>query len=258
MERRPTALVTGGARGIGRGICTALAREGFDIVFCDVLEEADVTGVVRELEDSGTGVAYVRADISRRDDREHLIEEVRTKIGALNLLVNNAGVAPTVRTDILEATEESFDRLVSINLKGPYFLSCLAARYMIEQKRADPAFAGSIQFISSIRAVVAGVDHGDYCITKAGISMAAKLFAVRLAEYGIACYEIRPGIIRTDMTRGAREKYDKLFAEGLALEPRWGTAEDIGRCSAMLARGDLPYATGQVLVLDGGLTVQSL
>lgn len=258
MGRRPIALVTGGARGIGRGICKALAQEGFDIVFCDILEAAQVSDVVDELEKRGARVEYVHADVSLPEDRERLISTIRTEIGALHLLVNNAGVAPTSRTDILEATEESFDRLVSINLKGPYFLTRLAAAYMVEQKHADPSFTGSIQFISSIRAVVAGVDHGDYCVTKAGIAMTAKLFAVRLAEFGICCYEIRPGIIRTDMTRGVTEKYDKLISEGLTLEPRWGTPEDIGRCSAMLARGDLPYATGQVLVLDGGLTVQAL
>lgn len=258
MGRKPIALVTGGARGIGRGICNALAQEGYDIVFCDILDAAQVSDVVGELEERGSCAVYIRADVSLREDRERLITTIRREFGALHLLVNNAGVAPATRADILEATEESFDRLVSINLRGPYFLTRLAAAYMVEQKKNDASFSGSIQFIGSIRAVVAGVDHGDYCITKAGIAMASKLFAVRLAEFGITCYEIRPGIIRTDMTRGAREKYDTLIAGGLTLERRWGTPADIGRCSAMLARGDLPYATGQVLVLDGGLTVQAL
>jgi len=172
--------------------------------------------------------------------------------------VNNAGVAPLVRADILEAGEESFDRLISINLRGPYFLTQAAARWMIDQRKSTAGFAGCIVNISSVSAEVASVNRGDYCLTKAAISMATKLWAARLAEFGINVYEVRPGIILTDMTAGVREKYDRLIQQGILLERRWGTPEDVGKTVAAMVRGDLPYATGQVVTLDGGLTLLRL
>jgi 3-oxoacyl-[acyl-carrier protein] reductase len=183
---------------------------------------------------------------------------VRKKFGRLDVLVNNAGVAPTVRADILEASEESFDRLISINLKGPYFLTQLAARWMVDQRQADAAFQGVIVNISSVSATEASINRGDYCISKAGITMATQLWAHRLAEFGIGVYEVRPGIIESDMTAGVKEKYDKMFANGLTVENRWGQPQDIGRAVAMLARGELTYATGNVLNIDGGLTLRRL
>lgn len=255
---RPVALVTGGGRGIGLAISVALAKDGHDIAICDIRPAEESKDAIASLESHGGRVLYVQADISKTADHERLLASIKDELGALHVLVNNAGVAPTVRGDLLEASEESFDRLISINLRGPYFLTRLMANYMVEQKKADPTYNGCIQFISSISATVVSTSRGDYCISKAGVAMTAQLYAARMAEFGIPCYDIRPGVIRTDMTSGVVEKYDKLIAGGLTLEPRWGTPEDIGRCSAMLARGDLPYATGQVLHIDGGLTVQTL
>ncbi len=256
-ERR-VALVTGGGRGIGFGISQSLVDSGFDLAICGVRDEAAVGETLEKLRAGGGRVEYCQADVSSGDDRAKLVEFVKTKFGRLNVLVNNAGVAPAVRADVLEATEESFDRLISINLKGPYFLTQVVARWMIEQKQADTAFAGCIINVSSISAVVASVNRGDYCISKAGVSMATKLWAIRLGEYGLPVYEIQPGIIRTDMTSVVTDKYDALIADGLLVEPRWGTPEDVGRCVAALARGDVPYATGNVFELDGGLSLRRL
>jgi NAD(P)-dependent dehydrogenase (short-subunit alcohol dehydrogenase family) len=174
------------------------------------------------------------------------------------VLVNNAGVAPFNRTDLLEATEESFVRLMRINLKGPYFLTQVVARWMIEQHETDANFAGVIVNVSSVSATAASVNRGDYCISKAGLAMATQLWAVRLAEFGICVYEVRPGVIRTDMTEGVKEKYDRLIAEGLTVERRWGTPEDVGRAVAVLAKGELSYATGNVIHVDGGLSLRRL
>src|SRR5690606_8581456 len=170
----------------------------------------------------------------------------------------NAGVAPDVRADMLEASPESFDRLMRINLRGPYFLTQRMARWMVEQRASDPHFAGTIVNVSSISATVVSTNRGDYCLTKAGVAMATQLWAARLGEYGIGVYEVRPGVIRTDMTAGVTEKYDKLIAEGLTVEPRWGEPDDVGRAVAMLASGNLRYATGAVIPVDGGLTIQRL
>jgi len=183
---------------------------------------------------------------------------VKQAFGRLDVLVNNAGVAPSVRADILEAGDESFDRLISINLRGPYFLTQAAAKWMVEQQKVDANFHGCIVNVSSCSATVVSVNRGDYCISKAGVAMATQLWAARLAEFNIDVYEVRPGVIATDMTAGVTEKYDKLIAGGLTVEKRWGKPDDIGKAVAMLARGDLPYATGQVLNVDGGMTLQRL
>jgi NAD(P)-dependent dehydrogenase (short-subunit alcohol dehydrogenase family) len=243
------AMVTGGARGIGLGISTCLARDGFSLAVCGTRPERDVSAALSALK---ADVAYQQADVGERADREAWIEAVRRRFGRVDLLVNNAGVAPRARVDLVDATEEEFDRVFRINARGPYFLTQRVARWMIEQKH------GCIVNISSISAEVASVNRGEYCVSKAALSMATKLWAARLAAHGIPVYEVRPGVIKTDMTAAVQEKYDRLLKEGLALEPRWGTPEDVGRAVAMLARGDLPYATGQVLMVDGGLTVQRL
>jgi 3-oxoacyl-[acyl-carrier protein] reductase len=252
------ALVTGGSRGIGLGIAEALAESSFDLAINGLRDAAAVGDIVQSLMDRGAEVLYCRGDVAIAAERQAILDAVRTRFGRLDVLVNNAGVAPTTRADILEASEQSFDRLISINLKGPYFLTQLAARWMIEQRGADAAISGVIVNISSVSATEASINRGDYCISKAGVAMATQLWAHRLAEFGIAVYEVRPGIIATDMTAAVKEKYDKLIAEGLTVENRWGLPEDVGRAVAMLARGDLTYATGNVLNIDGGLTLRRL
>lgn len=255
---KKVALVTGGSRGIGLGVAQALAAEGYDLGICGVRPEAAAAETLGGLRATGRDVLYVQADVSVRADRERLVSDMKRHFGQLNVLVNNAGVAPAERRDILEATEESFERLVRINLQGPYFLTQAAANWMVEQKRADARFAACIINVSSISATVASVNRGDYCITKAGVGMATKLFAARLGEFDIPVYEIRPGIIKTDMTAGVTGKYDALIGGGLLLQGRWGLPVDVGRAAAMLARGDLAYSTGQVIMVDGGHSVQRL
>ena len=262
MTKR-VALVTGGTRGIGLASAEALAREGWDLAVGGVRSEEEARPALERLRAAGAAVAYLRADIGDDDAAERLVAAVRERFGRLDLLVNNAGVAQRERQDILAASRESFDRLIRINLRGPYFLTQAAARFMLEQRAAGVAAAGSgrqgcIVFITSISAAVASVNRGEYCVSKAGLSMASLLWATRLAEEGITVYEVRPGIIRTDMTAGVTAKYDKLIAEGLTLQRRWGTPADVGRVVALLARGELPYSTGQVITVDGGLTVRRL
>jgi NAD(P)-dependent dehydrogenase (short-subunit alcohol dehydrogenase family) len=252
------ALVTGGSRGIGLGIAEALADSGFDLAINGVREPADVADALTALGRRGANVRYCRGDVSRAPDRQTMLNEVRTHFGRLDVLVNNAGVAPNVRADILEASEDSFDRVLGINLKGPYFLTQLAARWMIEQHQADSEFRGVVVNISSVSATEASINRGDYCISKAGLAMATQLWAHRLAEHSIAVYEVRPGVIRTDMSAPVAEKYDRLIAAGLTVENRWGMPDDVGRAVAMLARGELTYATGNVLNIDGGLTLRRL
>ncbi len=252
------ALITGGARGIGLGISRSLACSDFDLVLCGTREESAVEEVLKELRDLGAEVRYYQADVGEQEARTGLVRWMRERVGRLNVLVNNAGIGPRERKDILEATEESFERVLSVNLQGPYFLTQAAAKWMIEQKRAAPEFTGCIVNITSISSRAASVNRGEYCVSKAGLSMATSLWAVRLAEYGIPVFEVRPGIIRTDMTSGVKTKYDRLIADGLLLQPRWGTPEEVGRAVAMLAKGDLSYSTGQVVMVDGGFSVQRL
>lgn len=258
MQERKVALVTGGTRGIGLGIARSLAQEGCDLAVCGVRAEDAVAPALRELEGLGAGVLYCRTDISRREARQELVAAARARFGRLDALVNNAGMAPRVRADILEASEESLEEVMRVNLQGPYFLTQAVARWMVEQKRARPGFAGCIVNISSISATVASPTRGEYCLSKAALSMATQLWAVRLAEFGIPVYEVRPGIIATDMTAAVQAKYDRLIGEGLLLQPRWGQPEDVGRAVAMLVRGDLAYSSGQVIMVDGGLTVPRL
>jgi len=251
------ALITGGSRGIGLGIAQHLAKAGFSLAINGVRDESEVTNVLKELA-ATTEVIYCQGDIGSTKDRESVINKVRKHFGKLHVLVNNAGVAPKERRDILEATEESFDRVVSTNLKGTYFLTQQTANWMVEQKKLDSGFDGSIIIVSSISATVASINRGEYCISKAGLAMATQLFAARLGEYNIPVYEVRPGVIDTDMTAGAKEKYDKLIAQGLTVTARWGFPDDVGKAVAALASGNFPYSTGQVLMVDGGLTISRL
>lgn len=255
---RPVALITGSSRGIGLGIAEHLARKGFNLAINGIRDEAAVAPVLAQLRQSGVDVIYCQGSVADANARAAILAKVREQFGQLNLLVNNAGVAPSVRADILEATEESFDQLLSINLKGAYFLTQAAANWMIQQKAEDPAFRASIITVSSISATVASVNRGDYCISKAGLSMATQLFAVRLGEFGIPVYEVRPGIIKTDMTAGVAARYDALIANGLTVQPRWGLPDDVGRAVAAIAEGGFPYSTGQVFMVDGGLTLARL
>lgn len=255
---RRTALVTGGTRGIGLGIAQALAREGFDLAVAGRREASGVEPVLEELRQSGGDVLYVSTDVGEAEGRNRLVAATRERFPRLNLLVNNAGVAPKVRADILEAGEESFDRLIRVNLKGAYFLTQAVARWMVEDRRRDPGFSASIINVTSISASVASPDRGDYCLSKAALAMATQLFAVRLGPVGIPVFEVRPGVIRTDMTAPVGDKYDRLIENGLLLQPRWGLPEDVGRAVAALARGDLAYSTGAVVMVDGGLTVSRL
>lgn len=255
---KKVALITGGSRGIGFGIARELSLAGYDLAVNGIRKEEEVIEALNLLKESGGGVKYFRGDISREEDRQHVISEVVASFGTVNLLVNNAGVAPLARMDIMEASQESYDRVMDINLKGPYFFTQLMARHMVEQKEMDPNFPATIINVSSISATLASTNRGEYCISKAGVSMATRLWAVRLGVYGIPVFEIQPGIIETDMTKGVREKYDRLIAEGLTIQRRWGLPEDVGRVAVGMAEGHLPYSTGQVVVVDGGLSIPRL
>ncbi len=252
----PVSLVTGAGRGIGRGIAVELARLGHQIVINYAGNAAAADECLELVRAAGGNGITVRADISSREDRARLVRETVQHFGRVDLLVNNAGVAPDVRADILEAGEESFDRLININLKGPYFLTQLVANQMISQPWHE--FAPQIVTISSLSAYTASVNRGDYCIAKAGLGMLTALFAARLAEHGIGVYEIRPGVIETDMTGGVKEKYDAMIANGAWPIKRWGKPCDIGRAVAAIARGDFPFSTGEVFNVDGGFHLRTL
>jgi len=252
------AFITGGTRGIGLGIATELAKAGFDLAVNGVRDEAAVKSVLEELSKLGVQVTYVRGDVSKNEDRQRMVEEILDRFGKINVLVNNAGIAPPERKDILEATEESFEYVLNVNLQGPYFLTQLVANRMIELKKQNQNEFFCIINVSSVSATVASTNRGEYCISKAGIAMATKLWAARLGEFDIPVYEIQPGVIKTDMTSGVQEKYDRLFQQGLAIQQRWGTPHDIGKVATAMASGNMPYSTGQVVLVDGGMTVQRL
>lgn len=252
------AFITGGSRGIGYGIAEHLAKAGFDLAINGVRPEEAAREALDGLRALGAKVIYCPGDVASRQARTAMMDNIRGRFGRLHVLVNNAGVAPKERRDILEATEESFQHVLTTNLLGAYFLTQAAANWMIQQRAEGPDFTGCIVNVSSISATVASVNRGEYCVAKAGLSMATQLFAVRLGEYDIPVYEIRPGIIRTDMTAGVTGKYDKLIDDGLCVQKRWGYPDDVGRAVAALARGDFPYSTGQVILVDGGLTLPRL
>ena len=253
-----TALITGGTRGIGLGIARALARDGWTLALGGQRPAADVASVLDEVRALGVEVHYLRGDLSSGGDRVRMLAGARAAIGVPNALVNNAGRAPRARMDLLEASEESFGEVLRTNLHGPYFLTQAIARDQIERRRADPDFAASIVFVTSVSAEMVSVNRSEYCVSKAGLSMAAQLFAVRLAGEGIPVYEVRPGVIATDMTAGVRELYDRRIADGLIPDARWGQPDDVGRAVATLVRGDVPYATGTIIRVDGGLSIPRL
>ena len=258
MKAKKVALITGGSRGIGFGIAQKLAKAGFDLAINGMRPEHDVTKVLDELKGYGVDVIYCQGNIGDGNDRENIIEKVKNSFGQLNVLVNNAGVAPKERNDVLKTTEVSFDRVLNINLRGSFFLTQLAVNWMVEQKKTNPEFRGSIITVSSVSAETVSTNRGEYCISKAGLGMVTQLFAVRLGDFDIPVYEVRPGVIKTDMTAGVQEKYDKMFADGIAVQKRWGYPEDVGKAVASLANGDFPYSTGQVVLVDGGMSINRL
>lgn len=254
------AVVTGGGRGIGQGIVLELARRGYAIAV-NFRSDADAANRTRDQANAlGARPAIaIRADVADIEDGRRLVHQTVEKLGGFDLWVNNAGVAPEARLDLLEATPESFDRVLGTNLRGPFFLTQAVARVMIEQVERDPRRPRpKIVFVTSVSARLASPTRGDYCISKAGLSMAARLFALRLAEHGIGVFEVRPGIIDTEMTAPVHETYDRRLAEGLAPICRWGTPEDVGKVVAMLADEPLSYTTGQVFHVDGGLGLPAL
>jgi len=265
MAERPVAIVTGASRGIGKGIARELASLGYDLVvnhFDFTAEgkpdESKAVQTRKEIKGLGAACEIPRGDVSNAADRQSLVALTRDRFGRCDMLVNNAGVAPSKRMDILEATEQSFDRVMGINLKGPYFLTQLVANWMIEQKKTHPQRAFRIVNTSSVSAYASSPARGEYCVSKAGVSMMTVLYADRLAEYGIGVFEIRPGIIATDMTSVVKDKYDKLIAEGLTPIKRWGQPEDIARAVGAIAEGRLDFSTGQVINVDGGFHLRRL
>lgn len=255
----PAALITGGSRGIGKGIALGLAAARWDLLINYRSNEGAAKETAAECAKAGIRAEIVQGDVSLSDDRARMIEAMRKQFGKIDLLVNNAGVAPTQRVDLLEADEKSFDRLISVNTKGPYFLTQAVARWMIALALENPKQPhGQIVTISSISAYTASVSRGDYCVSKAGLSMMNALYAARLAEYGIGVYEIRPGIIATDMTAGVKEKYDALISKGLSPIARWGKPDDIAKAVVAIASRSFPFSTGEVINVDGGYHLRIL
>lgn len=262
-KRAPVAVVTGAGRGIGRGIAIELAREGFDIAGVDIAfdsrnKEKGLFEVKKKVEALGRSFLPIGADIADLSGHELILDAVEAEIGRMDVLVNNAGVAPAKRVDILDTTPESWDRLMSVNARGAFFLTQKAARRMIGREEAEAVVAPCIVFITSISAEVSSTSRPEYCMSKAALSMAATLFAHALAPLGIAVYEIRPGVIATDMTLGVKRKYDRLIAQGLIPQGRWGRPEDVGRAVAALAKGAFAYSTGAVLEVSGGMNIRRL
>ncbi len=255
---KKTALVTGAARGIGRAIAEAMAEANFDIAIADILPAHDAQPTVEACRKKGARTVLIQADIGSAADRKRIIEAIKNGFGRLDVLVNNAGVAPRVRADILEAGEESYDWVMNINLKGPYFLTQGVARWMIEQKKGDGRRTPVIINIASVSSYASSPTRGEYCLSKAGTSMMTRLYADRLSEFGILVYEIRPGIIRTDMTAPVREKYDRMIGEGLTPIRRWGEPSDIAKAAVCLATMSFPFSTGEAINVDGGFHLRRL
>ncbi len=249
-----TAVITGAGRGIGAAIAEKLASEHWNVAILAARKpQADGDAQCAEIMRKHCVAArYYVCDISKADDRKNTVDAIIRDFGGIDALVNNAGVAPKVRANLLEMSEESFDYVMGINLKGTLFLSQLVSRHFAEKK------SGVIVNIGSCSATVVSTNRGEYCISKAGVAMVTQLFAVEMAKYGVNVYEIRPGVIATDMTACVKEKYDKLIAEGLTLQPRWGRPEDVAKTVAMMLRGDIGYSTGQVVNVGGGLEVVRL
>ncbi|HUW19095.1 MAG TPA: 3-ketoacyl-ACP reductase [Sedimentisphaerales bacterium] len=265
MAGKPAAIITGASRGIGKATAKELASLGYDLVVShfDLSDEGKpdesfASSTHKEIEGLGVHCEILRVDVSSAVDRTHLVTLAKDRFGRCDVLVNNAGVAPEKRTDLLKATEQSYDRVMAINLKGPYFLTQLVANWMVEQKKQYPDRRFRIVNIGSVSAYTSSPSRGEYCISKAGVGMMTKLYADRLAEYGIGVFEIRPGIIATDMTSVMKDKYDKLIAEGLTPIKRWGRPEDVAKAVGAIAEGRFDFSTGQVIDVDGGFHLRRL
>ncbi len=262
-EANAVTLVTGASRGLGRGIALHLAGHGYSVVInyasnAQAAEETLKSCKAAQVDD-GQQFITIKADISNREERVNLVESTLKQLGRIDVLINNAGIAPRVRADITEATEESFEELIRTNLQGPYFLTQSVANYWLNTAVKPVLQNGfKIIFVTSVSANTASINRGDYCISKAGLSMASQLWSVRLAESGIQVFEFRPGIMKTDMTHSVRDKYEKFISEGLIPEKRWGTPDDVGRAVTAAVRGDLPFATGSIIHIDGGLNLRRL
>jgi NAD(P)-dependent dehydrogenase (short-subunit alcohol dehydrogenase family) len=249
---KKTAIITGGAGGIGFGTAQRLAADGFNIVIFDTKDESDVREKIAQLDAAGSDTMYFRGNLAKVEDCYTFVEKVIEKYRTIDVLVNNAGVAPKVRADILDTTEESVDFVFGVNIKGTFFMTQAVARRMVEQN------SGIIVNISSISAYASSVNRPEYCMSKSAISMMTALFADRLAAHGIRVYEIRPGVIRTDMTAPVVEKYDRLIADGVFPIERWGYPEDVAKAAAAFASGAFPYSTGEIINVDGGFHLRKL
>ncbi len=259
MNSKPVAVITGASRGIGRAVTIALAGEGYDIAaIARSIDSEGMETLGPEIENTGASFFPVGLDISCSECQAEVVANILERYGRIDFLVNNAGVAPLQRADIIDLTEESYDRVMNINLKGPVFFAQKIAREMIWMKNLVLDYKPRIVFMSSVSAAMSSTSRGEYCISKAGIGMAAMLFADRLAEEGILVFEVRPGIIQTDMTARVKDKYDKLISKGLIPQSRWGVPEDIAKAVASLSRGDWDFSTGTVFEISGGLNIRRL
>lgn len=263
MNETPSILVTGASRGLGRGIAVACARIGCSVAIHYQGNEVAARETQAQCESianlSGQRFVLVRGNLAVKSERDALFADTLSSLGRLDGLVNNAGMAPRVRADLTETPESSYDEVMSVNLKGPYFLTQLAARYWLRYPGLAHLPGGyKLIFVTSISAQTASINRGEYCLSKAGLSMACQLWATRLAAEGIQVFEVRPGIMETDMTSGVKEKYDRLIAEGLVPQARWGQPEDVGQCVESILTGHLPFSTGQIISVDGGFHISRL
>jgi NAD(P)-dependent dehydrogenase (short-subunit alcohol dehydrogenase family) len=262
-SKRPVAFITGASRGIGRGVAIELARQGYDVAgnaraFDPTNPASGLFEVKERVEELGVSFLPLQGDVAVLEDHQRLLEAILERFGQINLLVNNAGVAPEQRLDVLETTPASFDRVLSINLRGTFFLTQCVAAHMVAQKQSAAPYPANIVFITSVSAYMSSPSRAEYCLSKAGLSMAAAIFADRLAPFGINVYEVRPGVIKTDMTATVEGKYDKLIGEGLIPQQRWGTPEDVGKAVVALAGGAFAYSTGSIIEVSGGMNIRSL
>jgi 3-oxoacyl-[acyl-carrier protein] reductase len=259
MNNNPVAVITGASRGIGRAIAISLASEGFDIAAISRSVDSEGMEILRnEVEKAGREFFPVGLDISCTGCQVEVVKDILERYGRIDILINNAGVAPLQRNDMLDMTEESYNRVMNINLKGPFFFAQRIAKEMIWLRQEIENYKPVIIFVTSVSSVRSSTNRAEYCVSKAGLSMASTVFADRLAKENILVFEVRPGIIQTDMTIKLKDKYDKLIGEGLVPEKRWGFPEDIGKAVASLARGDWSFSTGMVFEISGGLNIQKL
>jgi len=261
--KRPVAFITGASRGIGRGIAVELARYGYDIagssrVLDSQNRESGIFEVKQRVEEAGAACLPVEGDVSILDAHDRMIRTIVDHFGRIDLLVNNAGVAPEQRLDVLETTPESFDRVMSINSRGPFFLTQRVARQMVAQVQSASGIKPKIIFITSVSVYMSSTSRAEYCLSKAALSMAAAIFADRLSESGINVYEVRPGIIKTEMTAAVQDKYDRLIEDGLIPQGRWGLPEDVGKAVVALVSGGFEYSTGAVIEVSGGMNIRRL